>query len=935
MATSAFLRRLRPQQGTESVGGAAASTTTPQVPLRADRKDRIQDIQQAEMFDRLPEIFPRSYSLGLLSLEDMRKLSGGIIITSSTVKKGVCAFETLEDPRMGPIDPGVRCPTCSQTRENCRAHSGFMPFPVPIINPHPDVVRDVVRILNIVCGSCSRPLISMEEVVAKGLMNISGEQRLKRIERIVKDRTCRREPVEGIAPCVNRIYLTKSKDENNKDLSDDVYSKLSKQDRELPVKVAEIFEILDKISDEDARMLGFEAGVHPRNMIMWGMMVVPPAARLPNPTEHRVTPHDLTKKYQDILKEINKIKMLQHSGKVDTEEYSSTIRRMRTHVKILIGITEQAQGKKVTVRSIKKIIQGKQGLILRNLQGKRTNNSARTVFSLDPNLRIGQIGVPKMLARKLTVREAVTPDNIEQMTAMLRAGDVIRIFKKLPGRKSLHSMDVDGEVIKRIVLVVGDEVERASKTGDVVFFNRNPSLSKQSVIAAEIVVTNDRLTLDIHLSYAAGLNADFDGDEGNLFGPEDLKARAEAKELLHVSNMLISTQSNRPNMAAVVDAVTAAHMMTNEDTLLDPEDFQRLLTFVVPPPDLHTFEERLRKFKVPVDSGRALFSSFLPEGFYYHNVNNPLLIQDGILISGVIKGSHIGSGHYTIIQALFKDISRQAALDFIDNVMKVGEEFLKIKGLTIGVRDFLPDDPMGTRAKIQKEYQKALISIEALEKPQNAAEEKRQEKEIFANLNRTKVIGERIMKEEFFGKSNFFKLLVEAGTKGDATIIANIVGMLGQQVGLSNERIAPAMTHRRRCLPIFDEDDPDPRARGYCLSSYSTGLTPSEFFFHTLAARTSLISKFIITATVGYFTKSLNKSLEDVMVWKNYSVVSSGGWIIQGAYGYDGFNPGMMENVRTSRGNIAFFTNIKRLVGLVNNKHGWYRDAEGKWSRTV
>lgn len=929
-STPAFLERIR---AAGSQGVAVAAPTA--VQTKPGRKDRIQDLQQAEMFDVLPEIYPRYYSFGLLSLDDMRKISGGITITSSTVKKGVCPFETLEDPRMGPIDPGVRCPTCSQTREQCPAHPGFMPFPIPTMNPHPDVVRDAVRVLNIVCDSCSEPKTSMEEIVSKGLMNVSGDQRLKRIERIVKDRTCRREIVEGVAPCIDRIYLTKSKDENNKDLSDDIYSKVTKHDRELPVKVVEIFEIFDRISDETALMLGFNAGVHPRNMVMWGMLVVPPAARLPNPTEHRVTPHDLTKKYQDILKEINKIKNLQHANKMDTEEYNSTIRRMRTHIKILIGITEQSAGKKVAVRSIKKTIQGKQGLIMRNLQGKRTNNSARTVFSLDPNLRIGQIGIPKMLARKLTVREPVTPDNIEQLTVMLRAGDIVRIYKKISGRKSLHPLDVDGELMNRAILLVGDEVERASKNGDIVFFNRNPSLSKQSVIAAEIVVNEDRLTLDIHLSYAAGLNADFDGDEGNLFGPEDLKARAEAKELLHVSNMLISTQSNRPNLAAVVDAVTAAHLMTNEDMFVEPDDFQRLLTFVIPPVDLDSFVRRLRKFQVPVDSGRALFSSFLPEKFYYHNVNNPLLIQDGILISGVIKGSHIGSGHNTIIQALFKDIDRQSALDFIDNVMKVGEEFLKIKGLTIGVKDFLPEDLLGTRAKIQKEYQKALMSIEALEKPRNPTEERRQEKEIFANLNRTKIIGERILKEEFFGTSNFFKLLVDAGTKGDATIIANIVGMLGQQVGLSNERITPSMTHRRRCLPVFDEDDPDPRARGYCLSSYSTGLTPSEFFFHTLAARTSLISKFIITATVGYFIKSLNKALEDVMIWKNYSVVSSGGWIIQGTYGYDGFNPAMMENVRTTRGTMAFFTNIKRVAGKINNKHGWYRTtgAVPEWRR--
>src|SRR6185437_9544304 len=424
MAAKALAERFRQARKEEPAAEVEPSGEQIVKPERTERRERIQDLQRDEIFDVLPEVYPKYYSFGLLSAADMRLIAGDIIILHATVKKGVCPLGSLEDPRMGPIEPGVRCATCSQTVKDCPGHQGFMPFPIPMINPHPDVVRNLVRILNIVCDSCSQPKVDRKELEAKKIMNIMGEMRIKIIEKLVKDRTCRRErspdDPKNIAPCTNRIYLTQSKDENNKDLSDDIYYKASKRDRPIHAKVEELYNILDKISDDTADLLGFEAGVHPRNMILRGLLVIPPAARPPNPSEHRIAPHDLTKKYQDILKDIAKINILRNTNKVDTEEYNNTVRKMRNDIKILIGISEQSSGKKVSTRSIKKTIQGKQGLIMRNLQGKRTNNSARTVFSLDPNLRIGQIGIPKMLARKLTVREPVTPDNVEQLQQMLQ-----------------------------------------------------------------------------------------------------------------------------------------------------------------------------------------------------------------------------------------------------------------------------------------------------------------------------------------------------------------------------------------------------------------------------------------------------------------------------------------------------------------------------------
>lgn len=131
------------------------------------------------------------------------------------------------------------------------------------------------------------------------------------------------------------------------------------------------------------------------------------------------------------------------------------------------------------IRGFVQRLKGKQGRFRGNLSGKRVDFSGRTVISPDPNLRIDEVAVPERVARILTYPERVTPHNIDVLRKAVRNGpDVypganyvsraeIKKVLKFPNRSSI----ADG-------LTVGDVVERHVVDGDIVLFNRQPSLHK-------------------------------------------------------------------------------------------------------------------------------------------------------------------------------------------------------------------------------------------------------------------------------------------------------------------------------------------------------------------------------------------------------------------------------------------------------------------------
>merc|ERR1719431_1656429 len=130
------------------------------------------------------------------------------------------------------------------------------------------------------------------------------------------------------------------------------------------------------------------------------------------------------------------------------------------------------------------------------------------------------------------------------------------------------------------------------------------------------------------------------------------------------------------------------------------------------------------------------------------------------------------------------------------------------------------------------------------------------------------------------------------GSKGSFINISQMIACVGQQA-ISGKRVPDGFEDR--ALPHFERKSKIPAAKGFVVNSFYSGLTPTEFFFHTMGGREGLVDTAVKTAETGYMQRRLVKSLEDLCMQYDMTVRNSSGEVIQFEYGGDNLDPMMME----------------------------------------
>lgn len=86
-----------------------------------------------------------------------------------------------------------------------------------------------------------------------------------------------------------------------------------------------------------------------------------------------------------------------------------------------------------------------------------------------------------------------------------------------------------------------------------------------------------------------------------------------------------------------------------------------------------------------------------------------------------------------------------------------------------------------------------------------------------------------------------------------------------------------------------------PEAKGFVKNSFYSGMTATEFFFHTMGGREGLVDTAVKTAETGYMARKLMKALEDLYISYDNTVRNASGTVIQFEYGGDSLDPANME----------------------------------------
>ena len=285
----------------------------------------------------------------------------------------------------------------------------------------------------------------------------------------------------------------------------------------------DIREWLERIPDEDLIFIGMDYNASRPEWTIMRVLPVPPITVRPSITldSGDRSEDDLTHKLVDVLRINQRLRENRDAGapQLIVEDLWELL---QYHITTYFdnqtaGIPPARHRSGRPLKTLTQRLKGKEGRIRGNLMGKRVDFSARTVITADPNLSVDQVGVPRSIAKTLTVPERVAPYNVHELSALVRNGPEV-----WPGARYVVHADgrrVDLRFVKHLndlALHTGFVVERHLRDDDLIVFNRQPSLHKMSIMAHRVKVL-DHSTFRLNLSVTSPYNADFDGDEMNLY----------------------------------------------------------------------------------------------------------------------------------------------------------------------------------------------------------------------------------------------------------------------------------------------------------------------------------------------------------------------------------------------------------------------------------
>ncbi|XP_015787229.1 DNA-directed RNA polymerase II subunit RPB1 [Tetranychus urticae] len=907
---------------------------------------------------------------GVLSPEEIKRMS----VTEGGVKypeiyeNGRPKLGGLMDPRQGVVDRQSRCQSCAGNMTECPGHFGHIELAKPVF--HCGFLNKILKVLRCVCFYCSKLLISPNHPKIKEIVNETRGNPRKRLAHVYD--LCKSKHIceggDDIELKAKEMDYTEVAENESKKLGHggcgryqptlrriglELFAEWKhlnedSQEKKINLTAERVHEIFKHISEEECVILGMDPNYSRPDWMCITVLPVPPLPVRPAVVMFGSARNqdDLTHKLSDIVKANNELLRNEQTG-APASIISDITNLLQYHVATLIdnelpGIPRAMQKSGRPLKSIKQRLKSKEGRIRGNLMGKRVDFSARTVITPDPNLRIDEVGVPRSIAQNLTFPEIVTPFNIDTMYDLVQRGN-----NQYPGAK--YIIRDNGERIdlrfhpksSDLHLQYGYKVERHIRNGDIIVFNRQPTLHKMSMMGHRIRVL-PWSTFRLNLSVTTPYNADFDGDEMNMHVPQSLETKAEIEQLAMVPRMIVTPQSNKPVMGIVQDTLTAVRKMTKRDVFLTEEQFMNLLCF------LPTWDGKMPMPAIikpqPLWTGKQLFSLIIPGNvnLIRNHSTHPddeddgpyrwislgdtkVLIEQGQLLSGIVCSKTVGSSSGSLMHVVFNEHGHEIAGAFYGHIQTVVNNWLLLEGHTIGIGDTFADP--ATYSDIQGTIRKAKQDvIEVIEKAHNDELEPtpgntlRQTFENRVNriLNdardKTGASAQRSLSEY-----NNFKAMVVAGSKGSKINISQVIACVGQQ-NVEGKRIP--FGFRKRTLPHFIKDDYGPESRGFVENSYLAGLTPSEFFFHSMGGREGLIDTAVKTAETGYIQRRLIKAMESIMVSYDGTVRNSNGQVIQFRYGEDGLDATAVEfqSLPTLKPNNKAFEHRFRFEGA-NERH--------------
>ena len=841
---------------------------------------------------------------GIANPDDIVARSVVEVITDNTYRAGQPVVGGVFDPKFGVIENGKVCATCKHTNLLCPGHFGHIKLARPVYLYQ--FLDSIQKILQVVCVNCSNPYLPDEEldIIEK---QYSGLDRFNAVrERTTSYKTKELKAESACAHCgtpaIKKIERLEGKPASLQAITYDAEADA------IPLQPEMVLRMFQRISDQHVSQIGFNPKFSRPDWMICTVLAVPPLTVRPTVVmeDNQRMEDDLTHKLIDIVRNNQRLR-----DKIDKGDSADIIDKytellqfdVATYVDNDIkGVPPAAQRSGRPLKTLKSRLGAKTGRVRGNLMGKRVDFSARSVITPDANIDLDELGVPEEIAMNLTFPEIVTGYNRDRLMGYIRNGPT-----KYPGAKSVFLKDDKRTLSLKFVnpetidIKEGDVVHRHLIDGDVVLFNRQPSLHKASMECHRIRVL-PYSTFRLNVSATRPYNADFDGDEMNMHVPQSIASAMELKYLATVLRQIISPRTNSPIIQIFQDTMTGAYRIAQPEVRVPEHIAMNIMARMKKPLSGYT------RSNAPL-TGRELISAALP----LIDVNGHIKVKNGKLMDGVLNKGAVGG----IIQTLFNDVNPKRAGQFINDVQAIVTKFNLFSGFSVGASDLIPNEE--TSELIQKKLEETrlavsdiLSSVHAGTFLNNSARPDGDElenrisgltKELFNTLS-SSVTGS-------LPKDNRVVQMVDSGAKGSGLNITQMMGLLGQQL-VAGKRIQ--YTLQDRTLPHFPRFDDGFESRGFVENSFITGLRPAEFFFHAMGGREGLIDTAVKTSDSGYIQRKLVKSMEDLHVEYDGTVRNVNNSIVQFHYGGDGIDTTAVEKQPCDLGMMSMETIYKEFA---------------------
>ena len=664
---------------------------------------------------------------------------------------------------------------------------------------------------------------------------------------------------------------------------------------------SDIRDWFEAIPDDDIEVLGIDAADSRPEWMIMTVLPVPPVTARPSITldNGQRSEDDLTHKLVDIIR-INQRFMENREAGAPQLIIEDLWELLQYHVTTFVdneisGTPPARHRSGRPLKTLSQRLKGKEGRFRGSLSGKRVNFSARTVISPDPTLSLNEVGVPDRVASEMTITINVTDRTLEEAKQYVANGPETHPganYVKRPDGRRLKVTEKNCEELATKI-EAGWEVNRHLIDGDIVIFNRQPSLHRMSIMAHEVVVMPYK-TFRLNTTVCPPYNADFDGDEMNMHALQTEESRAEARVLMRVQEQILSPRFGENIIGAIQDHISGTYLLTHDNPQFTETQALDLLRATqvdeLPEPD---GEDETG----PYWTGRTVFSLLLPDGLdleFDSSAGDTVIIEDGQHLQGTIDEDAVGAFGGEIVDTIVKQYSETRARVFINEVAALAMRAIMHFGFSIGIDD--ESIPPAADEQVDEAIDTANDQVGELIESYRAGDleslpgrtvDETLEMKIMQTLGKARDSAGEIA-EEHFGDDNPAVVMARSGARGSMLNLTQMAGCVGQQA-VRGERINRG--YEDRTLAHYEPNDLSAEAHGFVENSYRGGLTPREFFFHAMGGREGLVDTAVRTSKSGYLQRRLINALSELEVQYDGTVRDTSDRVVQFEFGEDGTSP--------------------------------------------